>query len=433
MAPRQAAIVAGTFSTGSRTAEVLIRDIQVWNDSENGIFDTSAYMAFDFGLYDGDDSLADNKHFYCRISSGEVRPWPFGPLPALKMIRATDSVTVYVNGRAYRGFTSDQTPPNQLPEVTTHGETDKNVWANAFQSLPLPNITGENGEDRLGFSLNSGPWGIFYIVNGYVTVRVVNPPPISVKSLADLVTATTVTLLGRTASLQAVKTRGGKMYMFGMGPDGLIAQRLPRVPKQTRWQWSLIPTDGAESAAIIARNEDEVDIITVARGTVRHGVRQLHETNCTPIEWSVIGEDMQPALNALPLADGSILLVGLTCAGDARALLLHAETGQANHWSALGGNFIGRVAALAINKGAELFAVTPRGLVEYTTWHSGDKAPAHWHTLGEDSVSHVFASADQEGKYLFALTPKREVLSMLRGHVRWPESWQKRESLDSLI
>jgi hypothetical protein len=222
------------------------------------------------------------------------------------------------------------------------------------------------------------------------------------------------------------------MHMFGLGPGGLIAQRLPRVPRQTRWQWSLIPTDGAESAAIIARNENEVDIITVARGTVRHGVRQLDETQCGSVEWNVIGEDMQPALNALPLADGSILLAGLTCSGDARALLLHAETGQASHWSALGGKFTGRIAALAINGGAELFAVTPSGAVEYTTWHSGEKSPGHWQPLGEDSVSHIFASADHEGNYLFALTPEREVLSMLRGHIHWPESWQKRESLDTL-
>ena len=125
---------------------------------------------------------------------------------------------------------------------------------------------------------------------------------------------------------------------------------------------------------------------------------------------------MQPALNALPLADGSILLVGLTCSGDARALLLHAETAQASHWSALGGKFTGRIAALAINGGAELFAVTPRGAVEYTTWHSGEKSSGHWHPLGEDHVYDIFASADHEDNCLFALTPEREVLSMLRGH-----------------
>jgi hypothetical protein len=320
--------------------------------------------------------------------------------------------------------------PPQLPEASSHQAADNFIVADAFQTLQLPNVTGENGEDRIPFSLDSGHWEIAFVINGTAVVRVVNPPPLSVKSLTELLSSSTVTMT-QIGSLHSMRTHAGHKHVFSLGPDGVIAQRLPRVSKQTR-QWSLIPTNGAQSVAIVARDKNTMDIITVSKGTVRVGSRKLAETADVPVKWKEIGEDMQPSLNTLPLPNGSVLLFGLTCAGEVRTMLLSSAYSHTNHWRALGGSFIGRVAALAIDDGVELFAVTPQGAVQYTKWHANDKSPAHWLNLGEDAVTHISASADIDGNYLFALTPKRQILTMSRERTRWPESWQKKGSLDKV-
>jgi hypothetical protein len=433
--PLPASVAIGSFSTGQRSADVVIREIQIWNDGDPGLL-ASGELDFTFGLYDQDDDLMFDRNFARNIETGEVVDLPFGREPAFRVGNARDSMTIYVQGREHDGpligvsFTSPEIIPKHLPEAPTHSDTDEFARADAFQRLELPN---ETGHSRLGFSLNSGPQSIFYIINGWFEVEVKNPPPTFVEHFPLDELANTTTTLVQMGARQPIHTTDGRMHVFGLGPDGVIAHRLPRVPRQPRRKWELIPTDGAESATIIARARRYFDIITVADGTVRAARRAVDsETPGPAAEWTVIGEDMQPALTAMLPGNGAAVLAGLTRSGDVRATLLRGGRYGAIRWSELGGYFVGRVAALATDDGIELFAVTAGGEVQTTSWHPDSSTPGRWRSLGGEYVTHVVAIADEAGKHLVALTRERVLLTLLRGRKRFSKQWRVLGTLDDL-
>ena len=428
---RPPAVATGTFVTGRRTGKVVIRDIQIWNDGDPGL-DASGEFQFVFTVYDDAGNRGPEVQFSRNISSGEVINLPFGTAPAITLPSAGDTATVYVLGREFDrpllgALSGMPSAPLSPPDEPTHSEDDRFVIADAFQQLQLPT---DNVEVRLGFTLNSGPWGIHYIINGWIEVTVTSPPARSVKKSGTRRRRTTT--LVRQGARQAVYTPGGKAHLFGFGPDGLIAERLPRVRGERRRKWALVPTDGAESATVIARDEQHVDLIAVKDGTVRIVGRTVGDVKAAPVEWSVIGEGMQPLLSVLPLGDDSFAVVGLAQSGEVRATLLRDHRSASAEWSALGGRFIGRVAALATGDSIELFGVTATGEVQYATWQPDGKPPVAWQSLGEQDATHVFGVEDEHGGHVAALTRDRRLIGAFRGAAGYLPEWRDLGTLDEL-
>jgi hypothetical protein len=428
---RRPAVATGTFVTGRRTGKVVIREIQIWNDGDPGL-DASGEFQFVFTVYDDAGNRGPQVRFDRKISSGEVIDLPFGTAPAITLPYAGDTVTVYVLAREFdRGlleaFSDTASAPLSPPEQPTHSEDDRFVIADAFQQLQLPT---NNVEVRLGFSLNSGPWGIHYIVNGWVDVTVTSPPARSVKKSGTRRRRTTT--LVRQGARQAVYTPSGKAHLFGFGPDGVIAERLPRVRGERRRKWVLVPTDGADSATVVARDEQHVDLIIVKEGTVRIACRTVGNVNTASVEWALIGEGMQPLLTVLTLVDDTFVIVGLAQSGEVRARLMRDRRLADTEWSALGGRFIGRVAALTTGDNVELFGVTASGEIQYTTWQPDGKAPVTWRSLGEQDATHVFAVEDEDGRHVAALTRDRRLIGALRSETGYLGEWRDLGTLDEL-
>jgi len=158
------AIAIGSFKTGKRSASFVVRDIQVFNDGDPGVFGASGEMAFAFGFYNEQEDKVGSRYYHGSISSGELRKLPFGTDPAFQTSAAPDWMAVYVRGQEddhfFTPFHEWMSAPLQLPTDPEHHENDDIVTADAFQRLALPNGLGNH---RLGFSLDSGPWGIHYI------------------------------------------------------------------------------------------------------------------------------------------------------------------------------------------------------------------------------------------------------------------------------
>ncbi len=428
--PRRAAVATGTFKTGRRTARVVFSSLEIWNDGDPGL-KASGEMGFGAGFYEDIHLQSGNSSFGRSIESGEIVNHPFGAPPTFSNAKAPDWVAVYVLGQEHDGssFGPSLAPPKRLPDAQFHQEEDNFVRADAFARFELPNDIGLH---KINFILDSGPWGIHFKMNGWIDVNVTNPPPVFKKSLTTGALKSGTTLLGRVGARQSVHTPAGKAYTFALGPHGVIAQRLPRVRHRRRRDWALITSEGAESATLIACDEYHVTVVTVAAGTVRTTRRALDGADEAAPTWTVIGQDMQPALTALRLADGAVVLVGLTLQGEVRATLLRADGTRAMDWQALGGRFQGRVAALQEQQGVELFAVTERGEVQHLIWTAQAKKQAPWRAIGAGTVAHLVAVNDEGGSHLVAFTHQREVLALSRQGLAWGGDWRHLGTLDEL-
>lgn len=189
---------------------------------------------------------------------------------------------------------------------------------------------------------------------------------------------------------------------------------------------------GAEAVAIVAYDEAHAHLITVRDGVVRAARRGLSLPDQEPPHWVTLGEDMQSGLTTLLLEDGSTAIIGLCRAGGVYATRLIRDQAYRGHWSALGGGFVGRVAALAVNDGLELFGVTAEGGVQHKIWQLGVEEKSHWRSLGGESITHVSATEDDSGKHLIALTRDRSLLSLTRQSAGFNDDWQRLGSLDEL-
>jgi hypothetical protein len=434
--PRPGAVAIGEFKTGIRSADVVIREIQVWTDGDPGLRGSGEFQ-FGFGFYNEDDGLVASRNFSRDISAGEIVNLPFGTGAAFRMANAPDSVALFVNAREYDDnigttFHSLLPVPIHLPEEPSNEEDDDGESASAIQRLDLPNEHREF--DRITFSLNSGPHAIFYVANGWITVQVTNPPPSTVRNFASRShTSVTSTILGGFGGLRAVTPPGGKPIHFGLGAHGLIAYRLPRVPRERERKWARIATGGAESVTLIAQSETHADLIVVDKGLVRASRYTLDQSHAKVNDWVVIGKDLQPALTVLPLEEnGTAVLVGLTQSGEVRASLLRSEGLGSLSWTDLGGSFVGRVAAVQTHGGIEFFAVTAEGGVWHTIWQPNVEADYRWLSLGEKNVEFVSASRDKEGKHVVALTRDRNLIGLSTKDARFPKEWRMLGKLDDL-
>ncbi|MDB5240319.1 MAG: hypothetical protein JWP57_944 [Spirosoma sp.] len=262
-----AAIAIGSFKTGKRKAAFVIRDILVFNDGDPG---GSREMGFAYGIYNEEEDLIcswqDSYYQNTDLSSGQLINLPFGTAPTFIDPFAPDWMAVYVEGFERDSFGAlfgpFGTPPDKLPENTSHYEDDDGVKANAFQHLQLPD---DPGNHRVGFSLDSGPWGIHYITTGWVDV--------------DVTPAATLPIIPKSATMKSAKTKkvkwpltigatlhsigqqvgiehpGGGRSVMALGPNGLLALRLPARRRQGNYDWKMIEAGGVESAALVAIQE----------------------------------------------------------------------------------------------------------------------------------------------------------------------------------
>jgi hypothetical protein len=293
----------------------------------------------------------------------------------------------------------------------------------------LPDLSGEY---RLGFSLNSGPWGIMYVINGWMNVHVTTPPPTFENGLTKVSDHARTVSMGRIGARAGLRMPDGDAHIFGFGPDGIIAEALPNAGGRSKREWALTPTGGADSATIIAHDEYSADIVTVTEGTVRIARRALGRATPESAQWKIIGRKMQPLVTALSLANGNTLLAGLADTGEVRVTMLRDGSSPKASWGALGGRFVGCVAALETETGVELFAVTAAGEVRYTLWRPDAKKKDAWHSLGGDGVLFVCAVADEAGQHLVVLTRERQFLGMSRQQKGWPKRWQVVGTLDDM-
>jgi hypothetical protein len=234
-----------------------------------------------------------------------------------------------------------------------------------------------------------------------------------------------------------VLTPGGTPHLFGMGPDGVVTRRLPRTRPARKRDWELIPTDGAESVSILALDDRRAALIAVTHGTARLAYHMLTRSAApaspAPTDWTVIGEELQPGVTALRLPDGTAVLIGLGREGDVRATHLRDRGARDTCWPSLGGHFVGRVGALGVGDGVDLFAVTSSGQVQTMTWHVDSAEHGYWRSLGGASITHVFARADEDGAHLFAVTSDRMILTMSRTSGGWPSEWTELTTLDDAL
>jgi hypothetical protein len=429
---RPPAVTTGTFTTGRRSGGVVISEIWIANDGDPG-WDASGEFSFAFTVYDQEGDRGPERTFGRRISSNEGVAYPFGRESAFTLPRRSDVVTVYVLGKEndsdlLEPFMIAPTCPFHLPDAPTHGEDDVEVRADAFQPLLLPT---EKGTYRLGVGLNSGPWGISYIVYGWLDVVVSNPSPMAMRSLSA--TGCTSTTLLKVGARQSVYTPSGKARIFALGPDGMIMERLPRVAGQRRRGWAVVAKDSGASTTILVRDERRVDLITVADGMVRSVRHTLGNSTIAPADWTVIGDEMQPRLTAVRRHDGTAVIAGLTLAGAVRMVTIDDAHPTGSQCSTLEGRFVGSVAILRAGDDVELAAVSAEGEVQHTIWQTHSNGHIAWSSLGKLDAVHVSAVENDEGKHLIALTRDRRLLGLVRESSTVTTGWQEWGTLDDVV
>ena len=429
------AVAIGTFKTGKRSAAFVIRDIMVFNDGDPGIFGASGQMAFAFGFYNENDDKVGNQYYHSSISSGELRSLPFGTTPAFRTNTAPDWMAVYVRGQEddhfFTPFHEWMSAPEKLPSNTTHDENDDVVFADAFQYLALPN---EWGTHRLGFSLDSGPWGIHYIVTGWVDVESEAPfvPPVITRSAQRLQTPwtprpwATLNVIGQRA---IVERPDGRRSVYGLGPNGVLARKLKSDDFQRSQNWEMIEAWGVEAVSIVATDDGD-QIIAVSAGSVRQKLESVSVEE-TLSEWRDIGFGFQSHISAMPMPDGAIVILALGLDGTLRGMVLEHNTVQ-DEWTDLGHASVGHFVALPKRDCVEIFVLTPEGGIQTITWQPASKNGLLWRSLEGGNFTFIYVGEEQGSTHLIAVTHDRKVSLLSCENEVWLPSWISLGTLDSV-
>jgi hypothetical protein len=425
------AVVTGPVRTGRRDVSVLVRDILVFNDGDPGL-GGSGQLTFDFGLYDESDDRVAQREYRTSISSGELRELPFGTSPAMTRQFADDWASMYVLGVEEDAdifqFLEDYPAPPRLPGTTTAYENDDEVFADAMQTLRLPDTTGEH---RVGWSLDSGPHGIHYIVTGWLTVMVDCPPAIRFRALGKVKTGS-ATMSTRSASASVVAPGGGSRQ-FALTPTGALAINT----ETRRWRtprWSVLVDDGADAATVVALDEESAVVLSVAGSRLRQRrVRLDGDSGGEPV---VITDDVGTQLTRADSPGGVVAVVVLGADGAARALLVD-PAGREQRAVDLGGSFARPPSIVWLDDetlvltGTEGSGGILSATVRAETLRDAERAEVEWVPLsGEEVVAVASVVDDEGGAQLVGLTADRRLLARGRGDDGWSSRWREVGALD---
>jgi hypothetical protein len=419
------AVTTGRFKTGTRSCQVTINEIILFNDGDPG---GDGELSWEFGLYKDGDRVGHAE--FALNTRPDVIKLPFAG-PAFQLNFAPDRLTIYVHGTEddtfWGRFTGEA--PFRLPEgLPTHSEDDDGVDTQVAEEIQLPN---EDGPHPIHFNLDSGPWGIHYIIGGRMDVNVKNPARTIIRDFGDrnVKVYTPVKIVG---ALTSIKPQPGRMHTFGLGPDGLIVHRQPRDPRTGVRQWKPIPTHGADVVSIFGQSENIATIIALKDGVGRMLHYELTEqSRNTSHSWIKIGEDFRGAFTTIPDSDGRMLVMGQGKSGQVRLAKVDAATDSDIQWHDLGGNFVGQVSAIATDEIIDLFGVTENGDVMTRSWRMSSHPTGEWHSLKAKNATHVAAFKDESGKHVVILTRDRLLLAISDQGSDFSKPWRSVGTLDN--
>ncbi|MBU1822775.1 MAG: hypothetical protein KKG00_14870, partial [Bacteroidetes bacterium] len=434
----KAAVAVGSFKTGKRSAAFVVRDILVFNDGDPGL-KGDGEMAFAYGFYnENDDRISHpDKHYYGKrdISSGELVNLPFGTAPTFITTSAPDWMAVYVGGYEedsfWANFGRGVDAPLKLPDNPTHSENDDGVWADAFQHLRLPDTPGSH---RVGFSLNSGPWGIHYITTGWADVVVTPPftlPNIPKSAMMGKTTWTPRPWATLHSAGQQVKIEhpGGRHSVIALGPQGMLALRQPADRRSRSYNWKMIEAGGVDAAALVATRESIV-LFALSGGGVRRRVAALEESEAAT-QWQALGEGFRPPLSAVRLREDSIALTVLGQDGHLYGMLMQPDQSE-GRWIDLGGDFAGSVVVLPEKRSLDIFGLTPEGRVLTAEWQPQSQEEVAWQALEGEPLAFLYAGKENGSTHLIGLTADRQVLALSREDSYWDARWTPLGTLDDV-
>jgi hypothetical protein len=431
----QPAVVTGTVRTGSRDVSVLVREILVFNDGDPGL-SGSGQLTFDFGLYNEEDELVVQREYRTSISSGEVRNLPFGTAPAMTWQFADDWASMLVLGveedAGFLEFSEDHLPPARLPSTTTAYEDDDEVYADAMQTLRLPDTTNEH---RVGWTLDSGPHGIHYIVTGWLTVVVNCPPPIRFLALGKVKKGSGT--MSTKAASASVATPGGGHRQFALSPSGALAINT----EKRRWRtprWSVLTDDGADAAAVVALDEESALVLAVEGATLTQRRVRLDDEQGERREDAVVlaeGVGAQLTRADSPLGAAAVAVLGPD--GAARAVLVDGE-GSTGRAVDLGGSFA-RPPSIAWLDDQSLVVTGTDGsggvlsaTIGAESLRDAERVEPEWIPLrGEEVVAVATVVDDEGGVQLVGLTADRRLLARGRTDEGWSSRWREVGTLDA--
>ena len=345
-------------------------------------------------------------------------------------------MSIYVQGTEYdfgllSPFGTTVYAPIKLPSGTTHYENDDVVVADAFQYLALPN---EWGTHRVGFSLDSGPWGIHYIITGWVDVEatapVVRPAiPTSARSLQMAGKPRGWASLSSIGQRAMVEHPNGHRSVLGLGPNGLLARRLPSDKFQRRQNWKMIESSGVEAASVVA-TEAGLHIIAVSAGVIRHRLEPVSEQE-SAADWREIGSGFQAHLSAFVLPEEAIAVIGMALDGTLRGMVLGRNSAR-HRWTELGGAFVGRVIALPKEDGVEIFGLTADGDIQTAIWKPESKELLSWKSLKGEPFNFFYVGEEEGSTHVIAVTANRQVHLLSRVKKLWSRRWASLGNLDNV-
>lgn len=434
----KAAVTIGSFRTGKRSAAFVIRDIQLFNDGDPGL-KGSGEMAFGYGFYnDNGDRISpsDDPYYHNNnISSGALINLPFGTVPTFITNNAPDWMSAYVGGYENDNFFIPfhwwVKTPTKLPENPTHFENDDGVGADAFQYLQLPDSPGSH---RVGFSLDSGPWGIHYITTGWADVQVTLPTTVpNIPKSATVKQANWPP--GIRATLRSVGQQvgiehpGGLRSVMALGPNGLLALRLQAGKHRRNHNWKMIEASGVDSAALVAIQEG-ILLFTLSGDKVRQRVVSVGE-NRSDTEWHELGQGFRPPLSAVTLLNGAMVLTVLGQDGNLYGMLMQPDQGE-GRWINLGGDFAGSVVVLPKRRSVAIFGLTPGGKVLTAEWYSEAQEDVSWQTLEGEPFGFLYAGEENGTTHIIGLTPDRQVFALSCEEGQWAARWTPLGTLDDV-
>jgi len=429
------AVVTGEFTTGRRDATVTVREILMFTDGDSGL-GGSGELSFDYGVYDEDDNRVAQREYSTSISAGDLRNLPFGKAPAMSWPFAQDWLSMYVLGTEYDQdvfeFGEDHDAPSTLPSQTKAYENDDEVAADAMQSFALPRTTGEH---RVGFQLDTGPRGIFFITTGWITVVVNNPPPTRYLRLGKVKSAPAAVMATR-GSAAVAGLPDGKKTLFALSPAGQVAVNTA----VRRWRapdWKVVSTGTADAAVVALLDEAEAAIFTVTGESLRvHRVRL--DGDGTEAEAVPLAEGVQPVLSLSDSQSGIAVVAVLGSGGEAWLLLAGAGE-QPTPATDLGGSFSGPLAVAWIDDSSfEVAGVTTSGTVEtarldVATVRRSERVDAEWTAIDGEGIVAVCTITEDEQPLLVALSADRRVLTRTRTSAGWSDQWVDAGSFDEQV
>lgn len=427
------AVVTGTFRTGTRSADFLIRDIQMFNDGDPGIFGASGELEFSFGFYNDDGAWMGTNRYFGNISAGEVRTWPLGKGSAFRFSNAPDRVGIFVRGIEYDldlfsgSFKPADEPPLSLPETVGHYEDDDKTLAEAMQRFELPNTSGTFS---LPLNLNSGPWGIHYVITGRVEGRVTSPlvlPEIPDSAKVQTIKPKTIAALSFPGQQAIIQREASKPVIVALGPDGLLAYKHYPGRKEG---WKKIEKRNASSFTVVSGSAGKLEIFAVTDREILHS--QLDPDSETAVHWRTIGSGLQAPLTAIGLADNRLVLLTLDSSGVTQGLLFN-ETADKQDWQSLGGNFAGQVSALSKRNKVDMVAVTADGQVHASTWSVDSSHAPSWTPIGDRRVRlAAITKNDSNESVIIAVTAEREALLVAYDEEQGSKKWTSLGNFDAL-